>query len=96
MIAKPGLLPKPTNLVNLEVHPIERLLEKNEESIKINDYVVLAIGTSTVIGQAIKSSGKNSFEFALRSYCVIEKNQKVAISKREKNGWRLRAYGISK
>ena len=96
MIAKPGLLPKPTNLVNLEVHPIERLLEKNEESIKINDYVVLAIGTSTAIGQAIQSSGKNSFEFALRSYCVIEKGQKVAISKREKNGWRLRAYGISK
>ncbi len=96
MIAKPGVLPKPTNLIKLEVHPIERLLEKNEESIKINDYVVLAIGTSTIIGQAIKSSGKNSFEFALRSYCVIEKDQKVAISKREQNGWRLRAYGISK
>ena len=96
MIAKPGVLPKPTNLINLEVHPIERLIEKNEESLKINDYVVLAVGTSTIIGQAIKNTGKNSFEFALRSYCVIEKDQKVAISKREQNGWRLRAYGISK
>jgi len=96
MIAKPGVLPKPTTKITLEVHNIERLVGAKEEPMKTNEYAVLAIGTSTVIGQASKGTGKDVFDFTLRNPAVIEKGQKVAISKREKSGWRLRAYGVTK
>jgi len=93
---KPGTLPKPVSNIKLEVHEIERLVEKKSEGFKVNDYVVLAIGTATIIGQISRQAGKNEFEFVLRNPAIIEKGEKVAISKREQNGWRLRGYGICK
>ncbi|MCR4334921.1 MAG: translation initiation factor IF-2 subunit gamma [archaeon] len=96
MIAKPGKLPKPTKQVTLEVHTVERLITTKEEELKANDFVVLAIGTTTAVGQVAKIGSKNELDFVLKSPVVIEKGQQVAISKREKSGWRLRAYGISK
>jgi len=96
MIAKPGTLPEPTKQVTLEVSPIERLVTSKEDELKVNDYVVLAIGTNTAVGQIAKKGSRNELEFVLRRLVVIEKGQKVAISKREQNGWRLRAYGIAK
>src|SRR3989344_3425521 len=96
MISKIGTLPKPTTIVVLEVKPIERLLDKGDSTLKANDYVVLAVGTNTVVGQVTRPVSKTDFEFLLRSYVVIEKGQKVSISKIEQTGWRLRAYGISK
>ena len=96
MIAKPGSLPKPTTNVTLEVREIERVVAKGEGKLKTNEYIVLAVGTNTVVGQVIGQAGKNDYEFKLRSPVVIEQGQKIAISKREQSGWRLRAYGISK
>ncbi|MFH1391790.1 MAG: translation initiation factor IF-2 subunit gamma [Candidatus Diapherotrites archaeon] len=96
MVAKPGKLPKPVKQVTLEVHPVERLVTKKEEELKANDFVVLAIGTTTAVGQVAKIGSKNEFDFVLKVPVVIEKGQQVAISKKEKSGWRLRAYGIAK
>lgn len=97
MAAMPGVLPAPVSDVKLEVKNIERLVEKTQGTeLKVNDYVVLAAGTATVVGQVLRQAGKEVFEFRLRSPVVIEKGQKVAISKREQSGWRLRAYGIVK
>ncbi|MAG17993.1 MAG: translation initiation factor IF-2 subunit gamma [Candidatus Diapherotrites archaeon] len=96
MIAKPGKLPKPTKQVTLEVHHVERLVTSKAEELKANDFVVLAIGTSTAVGQVAKIGSKNEFEFVLKNPVVLEKGQQVAISKREQSGWRLRAYGIAK
>ena len=47
------------------------------------------------MGQVARQGSKNVFEFRLRSPAIVEKGQKVAISKREQNGWRLRAYGVA-
>jgi len=96
MVAKPGKLPEPVKQVALEVHPVERLVTKKEEELKVNDFVVLAIGTNTAVGQVAKIGSKNEFDFVLKVPVVIEKRQQVAISKKEKSGWRLRAYGIAK
>lgn len=93
---KPETLPKAVSAVRLEVHEIERLIEKKDAGLKVSDYVVLAVGTATAIGQVSRQAGKNEFEFALRSPVIAEKGEKIAISKREQNGWRLRAYGICK
>ncbi|MBI4210727.1 MAG: translation initiation factor IF-2 subunit gamma [Candidatus Diapherotrites archaeon] len=96
IVAKPGTLPSPVTSAKLEVTQIDRLVDKKSGELKANDFVVLAIGAATVIGQVVRPSGKNEFEFKLRSPAIIESGQKVAISKREQSGWRLRAYGICK
>ncbi len=97
LVARPGVLPAPVTVVRMEVRPIERLIvDKKEAELKVNDFVVLAIGTSTAIGQVSRLAGKGEYEFRLRSPVVVEKGMQVAISKKETSGWRLRAYGICK
>ncbi len=97
LVARPGTLPAPVTVVRMEVKPLERLLVgRKEAELKVNDFVVLAIGTSTAIGQVARLAGKGEFEFRLRTPVVVEKGMKVAISKKETSGWRLRAYGICK
>ncbi|HZX34378.1 MAG TPA: translation initiation factor IF-2 subunit gamma [archaeon] len=95
MVAAKGALPAPVNSLNLDVTPLERLVDKKIGELKVNEFVVLSIGTATVIGQVARQAAKNVFEFRLRSPAIVEKGQKVAISKREQNGWRLRAYGVA-
>ncbi|VVC00550.1 Translation initiation factor 2 subunit gamma [uncultured archaeon] len=95
--AKPGTLPLPVMSVRMEVKPLERLIVDGKSGeLRVNDFVVLAIGVATIIGQVSRVAGKNEFEFALRSPAVVEKGMQVAISKKEPSGWRLRAYGICK
>lgn len=95
MIAKPGTLPDPTTHLNLEIHPLKRFITKSLEQIKVNDMVVLVIGTSVNVGSVVKQGKNNTFQIVLKSPVVVEKNQRVAISKRDKTAWRLAAYGIA-
>ncbi|HIH09152.1 MAG TPA: translation initiation factor IF-2 subunit gamma [Candidatus Diapherotrites archaeon] len=96
VVGKPGTLPAPATIVRLEVKPIERLIDKGSGELKVNDFVVLAVGSSTVVGQVARQAGKDEFEMRLKSPVVIGKGERVAVSKREHTGWRLRAYGICK
>ncbi|MBI4044692.1 MAG: translation initiation factor IF-2 subunit gamma [Candidatus Diapherotrites archaeon] len=93
MVSFAGVLPEPVTTIKLSVEQIKRLITRTVPEIKVNDFVVLTVGTMTVIGTVVKQSKKNEYEFALREPVVIEKNQRVAISKRDGNSWRLAAYG---
>ncbi|MEK7540503.1 MAG: translation initiation factor IF-2 subunit gamma [Patescibacteria group bacterium] len=93
MISVEGVLPEPVTTIKLSVEQIKRLITRTVPEIKVNDFVVLTVGTMTVIGTVVKQAKKNEYEFTLRSPVVIEKNQRVAISKRDGNSWRLAAYG---
>lgn len=95
VIAKPGTVPEPTKDITLEVHFFERLIEKVDQEIKIEDLLVLTVGTLTAVGTVINKK-KNEIEIKLKNSVVIDKHQKIAISKRYKAFWRLVAYGISK
>ncbi len=95
VIAKPGTAPEPTKDVTLEVHFFERLVEKVEKEIKISDLLVITVGTLTAVG-SVTNKNKNTIDIKLKNSVIIEKDQKVAISKRNKAFWRLVAYGISK
>ncbi len=97
LVARLGVLPAPVTLVRMEVKPLERLLvDKKGGELKVNDLVVLAVGTTTAIGQVSRLAGKGELEFRLRTPVIVEKGMQVAISKKETTGWRLRAYGICK
>ncbi|MFH1240552.1 MAG: translation initiation factor IF-2 subunit gamma [Candidatus Diapherotrites archaeon] len=95
VIAKTGTVPEPTKDITLEVHFFERLIEKVDQEIKIGDLLVLTVGTLTAVGN-VTNKKKDDIDMKLKNSVIIEKNQKVAISKRDKTFWRLVAYGISK
>src|SRR3989338_4710194 len=94
LIGKPGTLPEPVDELRLEVHEFERLLEKNVGLPKVNEMVVLTIGTATAVGVVTKQLKKGEYEVRLKGKAAAEKGQKVAISKRVGAGWRLASYGI--
>ncbi len=93
MVAAKGILPEPLTTIKLTVEKIKRLITRSVPEIKVNDYVVLTVGTMTVVGTVVKQTKQNEFEFLLKTPVVIEKNSKVPISKRDGNSWRLSAYG---
>ncbi len=95
VVAAPGTMPEPTMNLRLELHFIERLITELKKQIKINDVLILTVGTMTAVGTVLKETSKD-IEIALKNPVVIEKSQKVALSKRENGQWRLIAYGVSK
>lgn len=96
VIGTPNSLPEPTTDLVLEVHVLKRLINKKSSEIKVNDLLVLTVGTMTAVGNVVKKLADNKFQISLRNPTVIEKEQKVAINQREESGWRLTAYGINK
>ncbi len=86
-------LQEPVSRIRLEVHEMKRLIEEIGK-IKVNETVVLTIGTASVAASIAKQVAQNKFELLLKSPVVIEPKQKVAISKLVKSAWRLAAYGV--
>ena len=94
VIAKPGTLPAPVNSVKLDVHLLQRLVGEKTTDILPNELLVITVGTMTMVGNVAKKH-KNLVELALKMPIVVEKGQKVAISKMEQQRWRLVAYGVA-
>ncbi|MBN2127827.1 MAG: translation initiation factor IF-2 subunit gamma [Candidatus Diapherotrites archaeon] len=95
VIGLKGKLPKPTTQLLLEIHPLKRLINKKETQIKVNDTVILTVGTMTAIG-TITGKKKELFEAILKNEVIVEPEQRIALSKREENMWGLAAYGVIK
>jgi translation initiation factor 2 subunit 3 len=91
--AAPGSLPNPTNNLSLSIEMFERKgLDEERVEIKMNDPLVLTIGTNTAIGFVTKK-GNNQITLNLKNEVVAEKGEKIAMSKNINNQWRLVAYG---
>ena len=74
---------------------LERLLTNTKEKINLNELLILTIGTSTIVGNVTKINAKE-LEMQLKLATIAEKDQRIAISKKIGNSWRLYAFGISK
>lgn len=94
IIAKTDSLPNETNdlKINYELFKRKNEEEKEEFKIKINDPVVLTIGTNTNIGFVTEIDDKN-MTLKLKNPEVFEKKDKIAISKNIEGQWRLVSYG---
>lgn len=90
-----GSLPEPVEEISLEVHMLPRILTNKNEKIKVNEQLIVTLGTNTAVGMTVKEKG-NEITVRFKSPVVVEKNQKVALSKRIDSAWRLIAYGINK
>lgn len=93
VVGVPGNLPMPTQKLRLQFHPLERLVGNVTPELKTNDALVLTAGTSTLVGFASRASGESA-EIELKNQGVVEKGEKISISKRIENRWRLIGYGV--
>ncbi len=93
IIAKVGSLPDPIKILKIKMSIFERTgLNKKDAEVRINDPLVLTIGTNTNVGFVTKVV-KEDVELALKNEEVVEKGEKIAISKNINSQWRLIAHG---
>jgi len=94
VLSNPGVLPAPTKKIKLKYKSIDRLLVDDlKKPLIVNEAVVLTIGTATNVGK-ISAIKNDLIDFDLSQPNVVEKDQRVAISRRSSNGWRLYGYGF--
>lgn len=92
MLGKVGALPETTDMLEAEFHLLKRPDLENPP-FKLNEPVVLGVGTSTSVGfvQKIK---KNVMTVKLRRPVCAEKKSKIAISRKVGQRWRLCGFGV--
>lgn len=91
--AKPNSLPTPTKNIELKLFMFERMLGELHENIRLKttEPIVLTIGTNTAVGIITKTDNKTA-TVVLKNEVIVEKKEKVAVSKNINGQWRLIAY----
>lgn len=92
VVGKPGTLPNPVKELQIEYHLFERA-DMLMPMIQLNEAIVLSVGTAVTVG-VVRNLKKGIADVALKRPIVAEKGNKVAISRRHGNRWRLGGYGI--
>lgn len=87
-------LPPVLEKILLEIHLLEKMLGKNIEPIKMGEPLLLNIGTTRTVG-FVASPGKVT-EIDLKLPICADKGERVAISRKMADRWRLIGYGILK
>jgi len=91
-----GSLPKPSSNILVEVNVIDRLLvEDLKKGIIVNEPFIITLGTDTCVGMVTSVRG-NLVKFNMRVPIIVDNDQKISLSRRSANGWRLYGYGIIK
>ncbi|MFH1663924.1 MAG: translation initiation factor IF-2 subunit gamma [archaeon] len=93
IIAKPGELPEAVTSIKMHLNYFKREIGAVSE-LKQGETVVLSAGTATTIGNIV-SMKKDAVEVVLKVPITVEKEQKIAVSRKEGTRWRLIAYGSS-
>ncbi|MBR2394005.1 MAG: translation initiation factor IF-2 subunit gamma, partial [Candidatus Methanomethylophilaceae archaeon] len=97
VIGVPGELPQVVHDFRMKTTLLDRVVgssaELSVEDIKSNEPLMLSVGTATTVG-VVKSARSDSAEVALKIPVCILPGQRVAISRRISNKWRLIGYGI--
>jgi translation initiation factor 2 subunit 3 len=97
VVGKPNELPETLDKFNLSITLLKRVVgtieEKNVEPIKINDPLMLTIGTATTVG--IVSNVKDKIiSVKLKLPVCAKEGQRIAISRRIDGRWHLIGYGV--
>jgi len=97
VVGRPGTLPPVHFKFNMSTHLLERVVGTADdmivENIKTNEPLMLSIGTATTVGLVTSARGDQS-EVALKIPVCADLGQRVAISRKIANKWRLIGYGI--
>jgi translation initiation factor 2 subunit 3 len=92
IVAEKDSLPEASKQLKTKIEMFKRKVDIKGIEIKVNDPLVLTIGTNTNIG-VVSQVKKNELEINLKNPEVVEKGEKIAISKNIENQWRLVAFG---
>jgi translation initiation factor 2 subunit 3 len=95
IVCAPGTLNQPVDYLSIDFHELPRLLGEKLPFPHNKELMVLTIGTNTLVGEII-SVKKNQIDMNLKGKMTIEKGQKIAISRRDKAGWRLAGWGTAR
>jgi translation initiation factor 2 subunit 3 len=86
-----------TESLTMEVHLLERVVGTAEdlqvEPVKTREPLMLNVGTATTVG-IVTSARKDEVDAQLKLPVVAEKGQRVAISRRIGQRWRLIGFGV--
>ncbi len=97
MIGIPGHLPAVVHDFNMKTTLLDRVVgsasDLKVDEIKSNEPLMLSIGTATTVG-IVKSGKGGSIQVVLKIPVCVSEGQRVAISRRISNKWRLIGYGI--
>jgi translation initiation factor 2 subunit 3 len=93
----PGSLPPVLNELTFRSELMKRVVgvssELAVENLKTNEPLMLSVGTATTVG-VVTSGRSDSAEVSLKIPVCVEKNQRIAISRRIAGKWRLIGYGV--
>ena len=97
VIGKPGNMPPVKHDFIMKTTLLDRVVGSTADlvvdDIKSNEPLMLSVGTATTVG-VVKSARGGSAEVVLKIPVCILPGQRVAISRRISNKWRLIGYGI--
>ncbi len=93
----PGTLPKNIDEISVDIHLLENVVghttEIKVENIRTNEALMISVGTATTVG-IVKSARTDIADISLKNPIVAEKGQRISISRKITNRWRLIGYGI--
>ena len=90
----PGFMPEPNAKIRMEIRALNRLVNKNTSEINVNEVLMLALGTASILGNVSRKDANEIYEIICKNPAIAEKGSKVAISRKDETGWRLAAYGV--
>lgn len=97
VVGRPGTLPPVVLKFTMAIKLLERVVGAAEdlavENIKTNEPLMLSVGTATTVG-VVSSARVEDVDVVLKLPVCAEKGQRVAISRKISNKWRLIGYGI--
>jgi translation initiation factor 2 subunit 3 len=95
----PGSLPPVLDELTFRTELMKRVVGVSSElavdNLKTNEPLMLSVGTATTVG-VVTSGRSDSAEVNLKIPVCVEKNQRIAISRRIAGKWRLIGYGVVK
>ncbi|MCD6108340.1 MAG: translation initiation factor IF-2 subunit gamma [Thermoplasmata archaeon] len=96
VVGRPGQLPPMLEELDVKVSLLERVVgtieEVKVEPIKANEPLMLTVGTATTVGM-VKEAYNNFVRIKLKLPVCAGKGQRIAISRRVSERWRLIGYG---
>lgn len=95
IVGTPGKLPEIRHNLDVELHFLDRIVDKNDKDIKEGEQLVINSGTSTGVGVVSKRRG-SMLSIELKRPLCVEVGNKIAISQRFKSRWSLTGYGVIK
>mgnify|MGYP001772611545 CR=1 FL=1 len=97
VVGTPGELPPAWSELDLEANFFDKIVGLKEEipvsKPKSGDFIQLNVGTATIPSVLKEITGEGFMKLAVRIPAVAELGQRVAISARVANRWRLIGYG---